>query len=860
MTNIAGVLFLLFSTATNAAGDGLAVTVQERAGLARASEPAVFGVPIPRDWNLADPRTLRLRTAAGVDLPLQADVLARWAAAPGNPAAPAKWVLLSFLDTCAAGESQGLVLDRGNGMAPPMSIIVNTSAVGRIEINTGAALFAINTTNFNLLEQVTINGTPLLQPLSPATALKYTDLNGTNIVAGGSPRVTPRVTRAVVERAGPILAVVRVTGSLLKAGGLPVLDYTARLFFHAGQPEVRVDFTLENNHPIVMDAGGEQPINVRDQGSINSVYIGSLQLALQLAAPGGDLRLLMENGVDLTNPASTAQVLQQSSGAARWDAYVGNVGWPGYEASAVPRLQSYSATPGYVITGPGVSASGTQAAGWLAAWRAGNGPAVQVAVRDFWRKFPKALLAQPDGSVAVDLFPAGTRFHHNLRVGEEITHTVFLRFGLAGASAAAAAQWAAARQTPLQGRVAPSQVVASRVLGSVPAYDLARWRKYERFVRTALEPNPDETNLGLGNGTLLQAVSNYNFFGWQDYGDVPLDYEAFGPHQAGQMNLKYWFTHSMFVHYLRSGEPRWLDLGLAAARHLADPDFCHIPDGGSERWCHGNYFGHSYHDEPGNLNPNRNEGGMNPDLFFGVPDLLQAYHLTGEQRLADVAVEGLTGLDNTLPWAATPLGVERGISHSLVNYVAGYRHTGNAHYLDQIATVLTRTTNFALNYWVTNPTGFVAANPDQPSVRTWMLCQTLWALGGYREFLDEYGLPDTHGAAAALVRYADFIVTFAMQEFKPGYAALPYDYYFDGNQRFNEGNYLDIDNWALVAADALAYAYKFSGDARFLAAAQKFYRTGSEYPLWENNPIVYYDTKGLVNSMTWGLVYMGIAP
>ena len=76
----------------------------------------------------------------------------------------------------------------------------------------------------------------------------------------------------------------------------------------------------------------------------------------------------------------------------------------------------------------------------------------------------------------------------------------------------------------------------------------------------------------------------------------------------------------------------------------------------------------------------------------------------------------------------------------------------------------------------------------------------------------------------------------------------------------SDPSYLDINNWALVMADALAYAYKYSRAQRFFDAAAKFYATGTIDPQWQDDPPVYIDTKGLANACSWGLVYMNQSP
>jgi len=68
--------------------------------------------------------------------------------------------------------------------------------------------------------------------------------------------------------------------------------------------------------------------------------------------------------------------------------------------------------------------------------------------------------------------------------------------------------------------------------------------------------------------------------------------------------------------------------------------------------------------------------------------------------------------------------------------------------------------------------------------------------------------------------------------------------------------YLEVNNWMLTMADALTYAFKYSGEPRFLDGAAKLYETGTIDQTWLDDPPVYIASKDLVNSLNWGLVYM----
>ncbi len=411
--------------------DSVSITVEERAGVQRINEYVSFGIPLPRDWNITDVSTLRLSDSAGTPIPAQFEALARWGGAADDGSKPVKWVLIGCFQSVSTNGIRMLRLDReGPGPSMEASVGIDDSIPGKMTVDVGAARFELNTDgDFNILNQVTMGGVTLLQSLSAADAITYESAGETSIVPGGTPDSTPRIASAIVERQGPLHAVVEVMGSILRGASNPVLDFTARLHFYAGRPDVRIDFTVENNHPVIEGEWG-QPANTHNQGSPNSVYIGGLSLSLRLKDAGGDLRVLTEEGADATAPASPVKLLQDSSGTDYWNAYVGPVGWEGSEASAAPRLQSYSVRRGFEITGPFASITGDQALGWMSAFYP-SGPGVTAAVRDFWQNFPKAVETSTDGTLSVDLFPEGSRFNHNFRVGEEKTHSILYHFGTA---------------------------------------------------------------------------------------------------------------------------------------------------------------------------------------------------------------------------------------------------------------------------------------------------------------------------------------------------------------------------------------------------------------------------------------------
>ncbi len=82
---------------------------------------------------------------------------------------------------------------------------------------------------------------------------------------------------------------------------------------------------------------------------------------------------------------------------------------------------------------------------------------------------------------------------------------------------------------------------------------------YEDQNRAAFDPS-----IGTTGNSLLRSIEENDFYGWCDYGDVPLDYET----PSGQMNLKYDFDYGMLLQFLRTGDYSWWDLAVPACRHV----------------------------------------------------------------------------------------------------------------------------------------------------------------------------------------------------------------------------------------------------------------------------------------------------
>jgi hypothetical protein len=328
---------------------------------------------------------------------------------------------------------------------------------------------------------------------------------------------------------------------------------------------------------------------------------------------------------------------------------------------------------------------------------------------------------------------------------------------------------------------------------------------------------------------------------------------------------------------VRTGDSRWYQLAEAADRHLADIDILHnlhTP----RHWGDGIAFGHSYHDEDGFLNPHRNYGGNHPDTAFGMDGLLLTYYLTGYEKARESAMEMANCIEYRMrndahlcahfsDCSGEGYALDEGLygagsrpaANSLAIAVSAYRATADQRFLD-VADALVDWARAENQPYINGPTG------ADEMMRPWMLNMVLRALADYLEMKEEFGLPDIVNARASYLAYADWLRTYPWIDLEPAdtgpRAAYPYEWWFDERQgdpgdEWSQGNNVpSINNWLLLGADAMAYAYHLSGEADYLERAATLFRTGSRDPWFEGDVNTYSTTKETANSITYGHIFL----
>jgi len=835
-----GLLALLIAQPALGQSVNVRLQIYNPASAARVSEPVTSGLPLPRSLNLTQASRLRLVDAAGRAIPAQFTSLARWGGAPASGTAPIRWVLADFQTSVGAGQTTTCYLrDGGPGPQPARPLRVSQTA-SHLIVNTGAAEFRLSRADGGL------TGPGLISPLVGRAR------------SGGREYTTTGPVSLSLTLQGPMRVSVKVKGAY-RAGGARLVNYTSRYWFYAGQSLVRLFHTVENAN--LGRLGPEGQLTCFDIGSAGSVRLSDLSLILPARLGSGLSYQAGGQGAAATGGLSADLVLyQDSSGTPYWNRFPTLRGWEGQVLDARPRMQSYVSFRGYRISlGGSVVNRGNQAAGWLRV--SGSGGSLTVGVRDFWRNFPKALRARSGGTLEIGLFPdefGPADYAFTLRAGEHKTHEVYLSFGggapasLEGLSARAPAEW----------------YVSSGALGRTALPDRAAWPEHERYIGYQLDTSPNHAGFEQYFPNLPAAIERTDFYGIFDYGDWPLDYEGY---HAAPLNCKYDNDLGMWLQWARGGDRRWFRLAEAADRHFADIDILHNLHS-PRHWGDGIAFGHSQHDEDGFTNPHRNVNSGSTDTAFGLPGLLLAYYLTGYEKAWEAALEladcvewrlrndshlarsfpGSTGEGYALDEGLYEAGC-RLAANSLMIVAAAYRATGTRRYL-AAADALVNWARSSSQPYINGPNG------QSRMMRPWMLNMYLRALADYLDLRQEYGLADAFNGRGSYLAYANWLRTYPWIELAPiasgGRAAYPYEWWFDGRRGVagedNDNGDASVNNWLLLGADALAYAYGLSNEGDYLNRAARLFMAGSHDPWYVGDPNIYAEAKETVNSITFG--------
>ena len=645
-------------------------------------------------------------------------------------------------------------------------------------------------------------------------------------IPAGSQATTQAVTSSRVCERGPLRTVIEFKGTVGRREAR-VLEFTAWYHFFAGSSRVQLDFTLENNaHSARTDTGN---VTNADIGTPNTVFFDEFALRLPVRV-GDDARWTLLGDAESAHLEGSleapVELYQDSSGTDFWDRYRD----PQYH----PRPNSYVEFRGYrVYQGDTVVGEGRHAVGSLGL--RGSSGGVDVSVRDFWQNFPKALRVEPAGVLEVALFPGRYQGNFPLRPGEHKTHRLLFQFLPRGRGAPEGADAARAFSDPLILEASAEWWAETQALGVLHPYDPEHFGAYE--VRNLSTVGVFPEGFTGERLSLPGQIEVLDFYGWMDYGDVPIDFEE----PTGQWNLKYDFDFCMLRQYARTGRHEWLSLFRAAAVHAADIDTFHAPHYPELHFLKGGNWAHSLHDEPGHTNPHRNYNHFTRDLAFATRGPAAFYYLTGDwkayeatrERAENALAPYMSPQEEPTDRPFSPVG-ERGQACTLDRLLEGYLLTGEERFRERAL-------------WCVKESAFDGrVDPDNP------LEFSLWSMAFYALALERYVelFPGEELARRSFLAHADVLANSVDPAGKEG-AAYTMTLRADGTFA-REG---DCAHYNIMIADALAHAYRMTREQRYLAAARKAFAYGVVNACWVGGPPTYSHVHSAAGS-THGNVYM----
>ncbi len=847
----------------------VALSVENRLDLARNAEPVTTGVPLARG-QLSDASQLWVEdTTTGQPTPAQFTVLSRWNGTAADTSRSIKWVLVDIQANVAASATANYVLRSGsNNPAPATPIRVDDSA-GHLSVDTGPLQFRVPKSSFgSFFDGIWLDNnndgaheTVVAEP-GTGQGIVITRADGTQYRTTDD--TSPQSVE--IETAGPLHTVIKLTGRHTTNTGNGVcvfegntcgrdqfnyLDYTVRIHAYAGQPYVRVFYSLTNPERFAQgfyNQGGEKLFHQWDSFSLefdlanatNTVgYVLGAEAPDDHEYPGNKAAASGAGNPTITGTLSatststsnsTVELYQDSSGVDDWgDSDDGKWG---------------TTFQGYRSYQNGTQADqGLQASGWATA--SSDGWTFGIGLRHFWQNFPKGLRLAADGNVALDLWPARSRDLHRFAGGRQKTHELVLG-GWKPNQAATVAETMRAALDPMHLLADESHYSDTMALGLEPTLPADGDPDFDYFKATG-------QSAITGGQDVWSERFREDLYGWRNWGDA---------YRGGWKDVRYFgnnefdLSYVNMANYLNSPgqDRRFFDVAESQARHLYDIDAYHTgEDAIAYSW------GIHKHDASGTVDHSRS-----PLLsHYWIRGTLHYYLLTGDRYALDAATQTGVQLDNLIDDTTGEIlfhGESRAQAWALLGLTELFETTGEGRYL-QMAQQL------AAAEFV-DEQGLAGAQypcPDldwegdagvvaKSNVAIWQNGYVAESVGRYALVARLAGQAD-QAAETALVRLLNAITDcgWATQSnglFDSGDTNRDNEIY---GQRYEElaldrfrsdGSYNIAFAVNQVLTDGFAYGYIFSGDPDFLDMADRTWKwtMGPETMPGQPNPLARYDT------------------
>ena len=614
------------------------LTVTEPTEFPRTNWPVTFGLPFAQGKYAGTGIAQVTAPKQGGKQMVQPKPVAYW------PDGSVKWVWFTFSATTQGrGNPTPYQLELNPASPPPtpaQTITIQEDG-DSLRINNGLLSLRCQKKQFALFDELTLAGSKISgNPIGGNG--RIVDVGGTNWMMATE--------GVVVEETGGQRAVIRAEGDFVNASGIKGFRWRARYFIYAGQPWMRLSWTLGNNLTNqsltrIASAGVRVPF------AAGSAMQGSLNQEAQAPVKDETSRWLLQDKDDRFSwsGGSMVQTGRQASGC------------------ALVRDNRHQLT---------------------------------VTVKDFWQTYPKGFALKPDGihvrvlpPLPRDAYAQESQNDENLirlyycydqgqylfKRGLEFTTDMYVRCDQAQLAPSAEVQ-EAWFQNPLFAVATPDYYCQSGVFGFVEPRQAGRFDAYEKVVET-------------GFSNLEKNRLTKHEYGWMNYGDWH------GERHFNWGNHEYDLMGALALQFIRTGDLKYLWRADQASFHSTSIDTVHYP--WSARMA-GRVYTHSvghvgdFFDKVdsrfrrlGNVFGLRDASQPNPFVAGAIdtgghiyqPGNFRLGFLLAERRYLEVA-EMVCAAQAAYFTANFKFGIERAAGWPLMNAVAAYEATGNPFYLN----------------------------------------------------------------------------------------------------------------------------------------------------------------------------------
>lgn len=559
--------------------------------------PVSSGVPFPQG-ALDSVAHLRLVGPDGRERPVQAQSLARW------PDGSVKWALLSFRADVPAGANADYALEFGAKVQParPTSGLSVEEGEGRVLVVTGPLQIQISKSQFELPGKVWLDTNGDQRFADDEVVCGEEGKRGMGLLTDDTGRTFTTLGPAeevTVEERGPERACVLVKGHHLAADRARLFAYEVRIMAYAGQKFLRLFYTFGNDE-------------------LKNEFTLLRELRLELPLKGGAARFEMGGEAPpLLKELATRSPLGTQQGSV-----------------ADSPLVFQDSDEHFAFASSAAKTEGRRAAGWTRA--AGNRATMTVAVRDFWRLYPKALAVDAKG-IKVGIMPPlrDDQYAEQAKDPEKLVH---LYYNLLGG-----------RYKIKQGQTKTHELLISfeekanataldafqqGVMASAPSAWVCGSLALGPFAPTGTAWSiPYDAGMEKCAVNYLRARDRRHDYGMMNYGDW------WGERRYNWANIEYDDAHVWMAEFARTGDMLAFTLGDRAAKHYGDVDCIHYSAsprqlGAGYSHCMGHVGGFFQQNpvEGGSL-----RGGSSP-CHTRTEGLVEHYLLTGDRRSRHAAL------------------------------------------------------------------------------------------------------------------------------------------------------------------------------------------------------------------------------